>query len=106
MGQRDYRVTLEDYMGNHGFSSSYFFEHFQYFMKNKPEWIQVDIYRYKIRLINVNTDKIKIMKVHWDGRSKKYASMLDRSGRNEVFTVRYDSISPMCLKDMIICALS
>lgn len=97
----DKPITIEEYIANKGYSSKYFFQHFLYFAKHKPEWVDMRVYRHKIRLINTKTKSEVLVKVHWNGKSKKYVTILDKRGRKELVTF-HCSLDPGAMTNMAI----
>lgn len=96
---RDHRITVDEYFKNNGYSSHHFIKHFKYFYKNMPKWLEMKVYRSKIKLLNINNRKQVILHVHFNGRSDKYMTILNKSGTNELATMRCD-LSPNILRNV------
>lgn len=88
---RDYKVTVDEFFANGGYSGKHFLEHFKYFLENrKKDDIEFQLFRRKLVLWRAKSPDMKLtMKPHYDGRSRKYATLLRRN--TELFTVRCDA---------------
>jgi len=82
---KDYQITFDDFINNNGFSAKYFFSHMLFFVKNKPDWLNVSLFRYKLVLQFNN--KIFTLRPHYNGKSNKFVSVLD--GRHELLVIKH-----------------
>lgn len=85
---KDYKISLDDYLSNGGYSSKHFLEHFKYFIANMPEGVQMNMYRTKLILTNTKNSKTIIIQVHWNGKSNKYLTVLNKRKTTELATLR------------------
>jgi hypothetical protein len=99
---KDYKITLEDFLLNKGYSSHYFFHHSLHFLKHaqQDKNIKIDVYRKKI-LLEYKTNKITL-KCHYKNKSRHYISIL--KAKKEIATL-HDSILPAIMTNIIMALL-
>ena len=89
----DSRVTSADFIANKGYSAKHFFNHATYMLANKPNSLDIDIWRYKVVLTNTKSNKKLILKCHYKGRTNRHVTALEYETRKELLTMT-NNISP------------
>lgn len=87
---RDYKITVEEFFDNNGFSGKHFVEHIKHlaaYIQSHTN-IQFTLYRYKIVIKNKNNNKEITVRPHALGHSNKYATISRNA--TELVTFRYD----------------
>lgn len=87
---RDYKVTFEDFVSNNGYSGKHFFNHVKRLLEKCKDitGFNMQLYRYKAVVENTEKDKKYVIKVHWNGHSPKYATLLTKTNK-EVLTIHH-----------------
>ena len=99
---RDYKITLQDFLDNECFSAKHFKDHFLYFIQNRDRLypdLDFTLYRYKI-MIWTDPAKKYHLKAHFDGKSRKYVTLVHPGTRKELATLHCD-VPPGILLDLI-----
>lgn len=73
----------------------FFLIHFKYVVDKLPAHIIINLYRTKIILTNRNNGNKIIIKVHWNGKTDKYMTILNKTGKVELAT--YHASLSKCL---------
>ena len=98
---KDHQISIDEYLINDGFSSKRFVSHFKFFIRHKPANVDMKLYRSKVVLLNRQNNRHIVIKVHWNGRSDKYATILNRNGTIELATF-HCRISPEALSVVVL----
>jgi hypothetical protein len=98
---KDYKISLQEFINNKGYSSHYFFNHSMHFLRHiDHKNIKIDVYRKKI-ILQHKTNKITV-KCHYKNKSRHYISIL--KSKKEIATL-HDSIPPALMTKIIMTML-